>query len=32
LMSLKQNTPWGMKHFGIWLFQFRGSQKKRPKT
>jgi hypothetical protein len=32
LMSLKQNTPWGMKHFGIWLFQFGGSAKKRRPT
>ena len=30
LMSLKQNTPRKMKHFGIWLFQFRKRKKKTP--
>lgn len=30
LLSLKQNTPWRMKHFGIWLFRFSGRKKKTP--
>jgi hypothetical protein len=30
LMTLKQNTPWGMKHFGIWLFRLSGPKKKTP--
>ena len=30
LLSLKQNTPRRMKHFGIWLFQFSGRKKKTP--
>lgn len=30
LTSLKQNTPWRMKHFGIWQFQFGKGKKKAP--
>lgn len=30
LVSLKQKTPWGMRHFGIWMFQFEKRTKKTP--
>lgn len=30
LLSLKQNTPWRMRHFGIWLFRFGVGKKKAP--
>ena len=30
LLSLKQNTPRRMRHFGIWLFRFSGRKKKTP--
>ncbi|NLE37223.1 MAG: DUF3800 domain-containing protein [Pirellulaceae bacterium] len=30
LMTLKQNTPWKMRHFGIWQFQFTQRKKKTP--
>lgn len=30
LLSLKEKTPWSMKHFGIWSFKFAGRKKKAP--
>jgi hypothetical protein len=30
LLSLKEKTPWGMKHFGIWPFKFRARKKEAP--